>query len=184
MLELFNWLKKSSRNRSGYYNCWQPGKVIAWKWATTRCCALNVFFFSPPNAPSWEFALCSITRVCNLLRCDCSHAISALFVLTSITAWLWRLQEYLQHPTAVVSGTTGWMTKNMFSLWISLPCLPLVIIMFYLVWWWGLVFSVPVIKIFKGLLGVCHSHFLHLFLIKLDFWFVSCAVQTGWEIRS
>lgn len=40
--------------------------------------------------------------------------------------------------------------KNMFSLRISLSCLPLVIILFYLVWWRGLVFSVSVIKIFKG----------------------------------
>lgn len=40
--------------------------------------------------------------------------------------------------------------KNMFSHRISLSCLPLVIILFYLVWWRGLVFSVSVIKIFKG----------------------------------
>lgn len=53
--------------------------------------------------------------------------------------------------------------KNMFSLHVSLPCLPLVIIMFYLVWWWGLVFSVSVIKIFKGLLWVYDSHFFLFF---------------------
>lgn len=39
--------------------------------------------------------------------------------------------------------------KNRFPPCISLPCLPLVIILFYLVWWWGLVFSLSVIKIFK-----------------------------------
>lgn len=104
----------------GYYNCWQWGKVIAWKWATTQCCVQNVFFFLS-QAPALEFALCSITRVCNLLRSDCSFAISALFVLTSITAWLWRLQKYLQLPTAVVSGTTGWMTKTCFLLGFHFP---------------------------------------------------------------
>lgn len=84
-------------------------------------CSECFFFFSPSRAPALEFALCGITRVCNLLRSDCSFAISALFVLTSITAWLWRLQEYLQHPTAVVSGTTGWMTKTCFLLGFHFP---------------------------------------------------------------
>lgn len=45
-------------------------------------CFFKKFF---PSASSLAFALCGITRVCNLLRSDCSLAISALFVLTSIT---------------------------------------------------------------------------------------------------
>lgn len=66
--------------------------------------------------------------------------------------------------------------KNMFSLCISLPWLPLVIIMFYLVWWWGLVFSVSVIKIFKGFLGVCQS-FSFLSISTFDLFPVQCGVD-------
>lgn len=84
-------------------------------------------------------------------------------------------------------GSSRLNDKNMFSLPVSLPCLPLVIIVFYLVWWWGLVFSVSVIKIFKGLLWVCDSHilsFLFSFFISQS-WLLICFLcsESGWEIK-
>lgn len=77
--------------------------------------------------------------------------------------------------------------KNMFSLRVSLPTLPLLIIMFYLVWWWGLVFSVSVIKIFKGLLGVCDSHFLSFlfsfFISQSRLLICFLCSGSGWEMK-
>lgn len=81
-------------------------------------------------------------------------------------------------------GSSRLNDKNMFSLRVSLPYLPLVIIMFYLVWWWGLVFSVSVIKIFKGLPWVSDSHFLSFlsfFFLKSNSTFDLFPVQREWN---
>lgn len=84
-------------------------------------------------------------------------------------------------------GSSQLNDKNMFSLRVSLSCLPLVIIMFYLVWWWGLVFSVSVIKIFKGLLWVCESHFLSFlfsfFISQSQLLICFLCSKSGWEIK-
>lgn len=93
-LKLFNWSKKSCGNDKRLLKLLtrRQGNCLKMSNDATVVHRIVLFFLS---LLSLAFALCDAARVCNLLRLDCSLAISALFVLPSIRPWLWRLQEDL-----------------------------------------------------------------------------------------